>query len=138
MKNYKNFIALIIIPIITLMSCEKEDLSQVNKLEQIGVLGQWKLESRVVNGISDLAVQCCDYIEFNSDGNSDGLKGKFKAFGTGYETNGEFELKNSNKTLQFDYDNTQKLYGFQISDEVITFTYSEDNHEVIENWRKEE
>ncbi len=36
----------------------------------------------------------------------------------------------------FDFNNTQKSYEFQIKDDLMIFTYSESNQEIIEDWRK--
>lgn len=134
----KRFKILFVISLLALASCEKEDVQQVDELEQTGVLGQWKFEKRTVDGVSNLTVECCDYIVFETDSDLSDLKGTFRAFGAEYETNGVFELNTSNGTIQFDYNDSQKIYEFQISDDLITFTYSEGNQEVIEDWRKEE
>ncbi|MFN4764547.1 hypothetical protein ACKGJN_15565 [Gillisia sp. Q332] len=136
--KYKNLKILFVFTLIAFSSCNKEESEQIDNLEQVGVLGQWKLETRVVNGISSLTVECCDYIEFKTNTEPSDLRGEFRAFGAGYETNGVFELNTSNNTIQFDYDATQKLYGFQIIDDIITFTYSDNNQNIIENWRKDE
>ncbi|MBZ9629964.1 hypothetical protein LB465_04160 [Salegentibacter sp. LM13S] len=138
MEYSRNLKVLFVFTLIAFSSCNKEESEQIDNLEQVGVLGQWKLEIRVVNGISSLAAECCDYIEFQSNSEPNDLIGEFRAFGAGYETNGIFELNTSNNTIQFDYDTTQKSYGFQILDDVITFTYSENNQNISEDWRKEE
>lgn len=138
MKNFRHLKVLFVIPLLVLSSCEKDEVEQTDQLAPIGVLGQWKLEIRSVNGISSLAVECCDYLEFSTDSEPSDLKGAFRALGAGYETDGVFELNTSNNTIQFDYNDTQKLYGFQLSDDLITFTYSENDQDISEDWRKEE
>ncbi len=139
MTNFKFLIALftILTGLTVLISCEKDDTEQIENLEQFGILGQWKLETRTINGITDLSIQCCDYIEFEADSEIADLKGKFLANGVGYETKGVFEIDTSKTTIQFDYGDTQKSYEFQISEDLIIFSYSEDNLEIIEDWRKE-
>jgi hypothetical protein len=37
-----------------------EDLVGKDILKDIGIIGKWKLDSRAVDGISKLAVECCD------------------------------------------------------------------------------
>lgn len=138
MKYCKNLSTLLLGIFLLLTSCEKEEIKPTDNLNQIGILGQWKLESRAINGISDLSIQCCDYIIFNTDNNLDDLKGTFMASGVGYETNGEFELITSTNLINLDYDNIQKSYKFQISDSLTTFTYIENNEEIVEYWVKEE
>jgi len=39
--------------------------------------------------------------------------------------------------IHFDFDYTQKSYKFRITDNLATFTYFENNQEVIEHWRKQ-
>ena len=136
MKAPAIFKILLFTSIILLTGCDKDETEQIDNLEQVGILGQWKLDTRIVNGISSLAIECCDYIKFKTDSGLGDLKGEFRAFGVGYKTNGVFELNTSKNTIQFNYDNTQKLYRLQISDDFITFTYSENNQEIIEDWRK--
>ena len=138
MKHLKYLPVVFLIILFVLTSCENDEIEQTDRIEQFGILGQWKLESLTINGITDLSIQCCDYIEFKKDTDSDDLKGEFIAYGVGYETNGVFELITSNNTIQFDYDNKQKVYEFQILDNLIIFKYSDDNQKIIEDWRKVE
>lgn len=119
-------------------SCKKDGVVQIDNLEQSGILGKWERESYVVNGISSLAVDCCVYLEFQKDSEPDDLKGEFKATDFASETNGVFELNTSNNTIEFTYDDKQRLYEMQISDSFMTFSYSEDNDAIVEGWRKEE
>lgn len=144
MKSLKCLSVLLLIIFTVFSSCKKDEIEESNNsnkqtdnLEPIGILGLWKLESRSVNGITDMSIQCCDYIEFNADNELHDLKGLFQASGNGYETNGVFELETANDTIQLVYDNTQKSYGFEISNDLMIFTYSEDSQSITENWRKE-
>jgi hypothetical protein len=138
MKNLKILITTVILSFIVLTSCDKGEVEEIDNLQQTGVPGLWKLESREINGISGLAVECCDYIEFKTDSEPTDLKGKFKAFGVGYATNGVFELNTTDETIEFIYDDEQLLYEIQISENIIVFSYSEKNDSIIEHWRKEE
>lgn len=85
-----------------------------------------------------MATECCAYIEFKIDSEPEDLTGEFRAHGFGYEVNGIFELNILKNTVHLDYEDTQKLYEFQILNDVISFTYSENDQEIIEDWRKEE
>lgn len=131
-------IILLFISLSVLTSCEKEEAEQTDNLVQYGIPGQWKLDIRTINGITDLSVQCCDYIDFKTDSVPDDLKGEFKAFGVGYETNGVFELNIAEGTIEFMYDDNQVLYEIQISDNILTFSYSENSDSIVEQWGKEE
>ncbi|MFP8487987.1 hypothetical protein ACKGJO_02720 [Gracilimonas sp. Q87] len=132
----ENLGMLFVFTLVTLTSCGVNEAEQMDSLEQTDILGEWKLDSRSVNGISDLSIQCCDYIEFKTDDDPSDLKGEFRSYGVGYETNGLFELKDSDKTIQFVYNDVQRAYEFQLSDDRLTFTYPEDDSEIIEYWRK--
>lgn len=138
MKNLIFFPVLFLCILITFSGCEKDNNETSDNLEQFGILGQWKLKTRIINGIADLSITCCDYIIFKPDNEPENFKGKFTAYGVGYETNGEFELNPSSSIINFVYDNSQKSYEIQISDSLTTFRYNENIQEIIEDWKKEE
>ncbi|MDZ7807548.1 MAG: hypothetical protein U5K71_10580 [Gracilimonas sp.] len=131
----KNFAMLFVISLIAITGCGVNEAEQLDILEQTGLLGEWRLDSRSVNGISDMSIQS-DYIGFKTDDEPDDLKGEFRSYGVGYETNGLFQLNDSDNTIQFVYNDKQRSYEFQISDDRLTFTYPEDDSEIIEYWRK--
>lgn len=142
MRQLKFLLVLPLAIITVFISCEKEEenekIESSENLEQIGIMGQWKLDSRDVNRISSLAVECCDYLEFEKDSNPNDWNGLFSAFGSGYETNGVFELDTLNETIELSYDDKQKIYGIQISDKRIVFSYLENSDSIVEHWIKEE
>lgn len=115
---------------------EKEEIEQTDNLNETGFLGQWKLEARSKNNISDLSVECCDYIEFKTDDDLSDLKGAFIATGVGYGTKGDFELKPSDNLIEFNYEDSEKVYEYQMINDVIIFTYLEEGNEVVEDWHK--
>lgn len=119
-----------------LANCKKQEAEQTDNLNQYGILGQWKLEARSVDGVSDLSVQCCDYIEFKTDTKLDDLKGAFTASGLGYSSDGYFELQLNNDSIHFDFADRQKVFEFQVSGDQVTFTYFEAGDRIIEAWRK--
>lgn len=138
MKIFSKLTVLLALSLVALTSCGKDEAEPIDRLEEVGILGQWKLEVRSVNGISSLALECCATIEFKTDGEPTDLKGAFTSTDTASEANGVFELNTATDTVQFNYGNTQLLYGFQISQDYLTFTYLEGDAEVVEGWRREE
>ena len=56
MKQLKNSLILALTFITMLTSCEKDEentnIANTDNLEQIGIISQWKLDSREINGIS--------------------------------------------------------------------------------------
>ncbi|MBU1369565.1 MAG: hypothetical protein KJ578_03860 [Bacteroidetes bacterium] len=137
MKNFRIIVVVFVTSLIAITGCKKDAVEQTDNLKQTGILGQWKLETRVTDGISSLIAECCDYIAFKTDAELNDLKGAFKATGAAYETIGVFEVNTSANTIQFDYNDTQKVYEFQIESDLITFTYVENNQTINEYWRKE-
>ena len=135
--NIRKIVFLFITILIAITACENDEIERKDNLEKIGILGVWKLEMRIVDGIAHMAVECCDYIEFNTDSKPSDFIGEFEAYGIGYEKNGIFQVNSTNDTVLFDYDNTQRLYRFEVLDNSLSFYYSEDNQEIVENWRKE-
>jgi len=138
MKSFEVITFMLVFTLITLVGCEKDENEKQDNLQQTGIIGKWKLESRSIDGISSLAVECCDYIEFKTDNELDDFKGEFMAYGTGYETTGEFELNTTENTIHFDYNNTCRSYEYQIFAGLLEFIYMEDDQKIGEDWRKEE
>ena len=142
MERLRFLIVLLVAVTTVCTSCAKDDekskIEPTDNLEQFGILGQWKKVSRVVNGISNLAVECCDYIEFSTDSLPTDLRGVFNSNGIGYETNGVFELDDINASIEFVFNDEQILYGIQISETTIVFDYFENNDSIVEYWNKED
>lgn len=142
MKQLKYSLILSLAFLSVLTSCEKDEenvkIENPDNLEQIGIIGQWKLDFREINGISSLTVECCDYRNFEIDSKPNDWNGLLIAFGTGYETHGEFELDTSNESIEFSCNGDTKLYDIQIAVDRIVFNYLEDNDSIVEHWVKEE
>lgn len=150
MKHLSLATAFIFGIILALSSCAKETIHEVEEIEQtdnvflisslsaLDLFGTWKLETRMVNNITDASVPCCDYIELREDSDSSDLIGAFTATGVGYETQGTFSLDASASTIRLTYGSTQKAYDFALSDNLMQFSYVENNRNVEENWRKED
>jgi hypothetical protein len=143
MRHLK-YVSVLFLSILTVLtSCEKDEIMQINNVEQadsleeFGILGKWGLQSITINGITDMIVHY-DTIKFSADSEIADLKGKFKRRGVGYESNGQFELNKAEETITFTYDDKQIIYGIQISDNYMVFSYSENNASIVEDWRKEE
>lgn len=140
MKDYVKFIRFILIItglLAALTACEKDNTPAYDRLLQTPVTGLWKLEMRSFGGISHMAVLCCDYLEFSTDADPNDLKGNFTASGTGYENYGSFELDIDTQSIRFEYDDNTLLYNLQFSDDRIIFTYTEDDADVEEVWRRQ-
>lgn len=102
-------------------------------LVEYGILKEWKLEARSVDGVSDLSIQYCDSIILKSDEIIDDFMGNFTARGLGYEKKGNFKVDTLEKQIYFEYDTILKAYNFRLSDKRLTFSYNE-NGQFIEEW----
>lgn len=138
MKNFKTIFLLLSISLFLFTSCEDDDaLQNTDSLEEVGILGEWEIESRTTNGATDMSVNCCDFITFETGNDINDTKGEFQRQGEGYDRSGEFIVSTLEETIEFKFDNREVLYGFEISDDLITFTYSENDATIVEDWRKQ-
>jgi len=119
-----------------LISCDDEVYPTMDRLEDAGILGEWKLDSRVVNNIGDLSIMCCDYLVFSTSGSPDDLRGNYTARGSGYENSGEFVCTEALDSLTTVRDNQIRTYGLNIEAERLTFSYIEEGDEIVEYWVK--
>ena len=137
--NIKFLSLLLAVGLIILTGCAKEEPAQTSELEQLGVLGTWKLETRVANGTTSLAVECCDFIEIKEDSQLDDLNGTFTSYGVGYETNGSLEISWPYDLMIFHFNNDRKSYVYKVEGATLTFNYTdEDEQPIVETWVKEE
>ena len=48
-----------------------------DRLLDIGLLGSWEIAEESINGISDLTVKCCMFLDFGPDDNKQDFRGRF-------------------------------------------------------------
>lgn len=139
MKASNHFFIWTLLVMTMLISCEKDkdETQQTDKLDEFGILGKWKLQTLTINGITDMSVRY-DAIEFKADAERNDFKGEFKIKGTGFETHGQFELDPIENIVDFAFSTTQRSYTYQILDDTMSFTYTEDSSDIIETWKREE
>ena len=138
MRLFGKVLFLLASTIFVFTGCKKKESDQTEVLKQTGILGYWKLELRSIDGIAGSAVECCDYLEFTEDNVVSDWIGVFEATGVGYETNGIFEIDAAVSTIQFNYEDSKKVYEYQIEEGDITFTYMDNNQSIVEHWRKQD
>lgn len=137
MKRFKISALFLTLSLLLLTSCEEDDTQQkTDSLAEIGILGEWEIESRTTNGATDMTINCCDFITLGTGNQTDDYKGEFQREGDGYERGGEFEVSTLDETIEFKFDNREVIYDYEISNDLITFTYSENEANIVENWRK--
>lgn len=139
MKTYLSLNVLSVLLLLSLTSCDKDERDELalnDNLEQTGILGTWNRTGRIINGITDMIVACCDTIDFKANSEANDLRGEFYAHGLQYERNGSFEINNANDTIVFQYGDTQLSYALALSANRMTFSYSENNANFITDWIK--
>ncbi len=117
-------------------SCEEQTTEPTPMLESFGIIGEWSFESRVVNGISNLAAPCCATLEFRDDATTDDFFGEFISNDSGSETTGTFQLMLLMERITFSFNDRQLVYDYRIEDDRLTFDYLEDEDEVSETWAR--
>ncbi len=135
-KYLKYWIVWSVASLLLITSCEEDQVESLDHLEQVGILGQWKLDNRSVNGIANLAVESCDSLHFDADSEPTDWKGMFRASGNGYARTGDFELDTLNRTIAFSYEDVLKWYSIQLTHNSIRFNYLENQDQIEEYWIK--
>ena len=69
-----------------LAGCKNEPVSpegdelifQSCEIEEIGILGEWEFEKRFYDGIANAAAECCEFLEFEKNTETDTCAGFFR------------------------------------------------------------
>ena len=136
----KSFKIMLLAVFLMAFQCEEDILIQEDDLAATGILGKWEISNESVNGISDLSVKCCRFIEFREDGNIADLEGSFTyrdELETIYE--GTFVLDPPKQQIIFKRNDRETLvynYTMNSSQDYLTFTYSDGNSDIVEGWEK--
>lgn len=132
--NSLSLISLIVLFIFS--GCESDDgNTKIDSLTKVGIIGTWQLETRIINNVSDPSIPCCQTIEFSTDTNPDDMIGLFSATDVGSVKTGDFELKNQNEIIEFRFGDDIMSYDISISNTIISFSYTENDHSIKEDWR---
>lgn len=76
MSHLKYLPILFLTFLIVFTSCQKDKIDEPDRLEQFGILGKWRMQSRTVCGITDMIV-LYDTIRFSTSVKNDDLYGEF-------------------------------------------------------------
>ena len=117
------------------VGCSKQN--DIDTLANMGFYNAWKLESRVVNGISSLSVPCCETIVFQADSISTDLKGLFSAESNGTLSTGIFEIQPTYDSICFSFGNNQVIYAFTLNQTDLVFQFQEGDDLIEETWKRQ-
>ncbi len=119
------------------LGCTKDE--PVDTLVNINIIGKWEIESRLTNNISNMAVLCCEFIEFKTDENIEDYLGLFQSESSNLINNGTFEVNVNDKTILIDLDNRQLLCDYSINADKLNLIYTDENNDTIDEiWKKVE
>lgn len=131
----RNFTILLLTTMTLLLSCNNDDdRNNQDLLEEIGLLGRWEIQSRLVNNISDLSALCCEFLEFQTGEAVSDTKGNLIYSGNGQDNNGTFEINNNGDVLLVDFGTGIDQYEINIQDNFLIIEYLQNNDNYSENW----
>lgn len=119
------------------LGCTKDE--PVDTLVNINIIGKWEIESRLTNNISNMAVLCCEFIEFKTDENIEDYLGLFQSESSNLINNGTFDVNVNDKTILIDLGNRQLLCDYGINADKLNLIYTDENNDTIDEiWKKVE
>ena len=123
-----------------LLGCSTGDDNdnRTDKLNPIGILGNWKINDRSFDGITPLIVVCCEFIEFKADENKQDLSGLYNWSSGQFRGSGIFTIDNINQALILQDENDEDVYEFIISESGQEFllNYLDNETLISESWIK--
>ena len=125
------------------LGCAKEVDSNPNEgeqqstdlLEQYELIGEWEIQSRLVNNISGMPALCCEFVEFSVDQNEIDNIGIFSYNGNGESVAGTFEVIDSENMKIFINGNIHP-HSFAVNGNYLSLAYIETGDSISEIWVK--
>jgi hypothetical protein len=123
----------------TLSACNKAIPHSDDLLFDVGLMGEWEISSRTVNGTPDPTVDCCEYLELRGDSVLEDLSGFwFYDDGDTVQTEGTFTVDTLEGDIQFFHQNSYFSLGYVVvSYDVIYLKQSLGSGLVEEIWRRQ-
>ena len=127
-----------ILTLILFVGCSDDDRNFTDELEQIGIVGNWEISSRSINGITPLIALCCEFIEFKADENKEDLSGIYHWSDGQFSDSGIFKIDIINQALILQDENDEDVYEFLISESGQEFilNYFDNESLISESWIK--
>lgn len=118
-------------------NCRNGEPIPMDRLEEIGILGKWELQSITIDGITDLSVPN-GTVEFLADGNANDRIGEFISQRDGIEDFGWFELDTATDSIFFsNRNNNIRSFLYSLKGSSLTLKYSERGSVIEEGWVRE-
>lgn len=117
--------------------CQNEETTPTCDLRQSDLIGTWEIQSLTIDGISSLAIVCCQFLELQEDGQAQDCQGGFiYSDAQNLINQGSFVLAPSSLSISFNTGSRQFTYAYQVQNEQLTFIYQEDGAEFVETWAR--
>lgn len=118
----------------TVISCNKTDDPDVNISAIDALLGEWTLQSRILNYVNSLPIDT-ELLIITDDNSLNNYKGKYELI-SNVNSNGNFVLNNRNATITFTSNNDEtRTHRYFLNPLNIQFFIEQDNGDLItENW----
>lgn len=138
MKKYLRF--LLLAPLLMAFTCDEDTDINYDNLNELGIFGEWEINSETIDGISDLTAQCCRLIEFLPDGNNEDFSGLFNySVQPTQSYDGIFTVDPTNQVITFQREgNEEVMYSYTInnSQDTLSLTFTENEAVFEQDWVK--
>jgi hypothetical protein len=123
----------------SLSSCNKPIPYSDDLLFDVGLLGEWEISSRTVNGTPDPTVDCCEYLELRGDSVLEDLSGLwFYDDGDTVQNEGTFTVDTLEGDIQFYHQNSSFTRNYVVvSYDVIFLEHYVGSTYFEEIWRRQ-
>lgn len=119
--------------ILVWVSCNKENVRSADALDQLYLLGEWKLEQREINGIASSEIVYGQLVMDVDDDPTD-LTGHFR-HSDGIQTiEGKFTVFSNLKTIVFELGEDIGQYDFIATTSSFTLIIQQDRDKIKEYW----
>ena len=139
MKNI--YLSIFSVILLSLTACQRDEEAaspvQKDKLQEFGILGNWEINNRLINGVSDMLPLCCEYLEFKTDGNKGDLIGKMTYEDPTRVLNGTFVIEEADMTIEFIFDDSNFKADLEMKDDEIRLVYEEAGNTIDDSWKRQ-
>ncbi|WP_431107670.1 hypothetical protein [Winogradskyella poriferorum] len=110
----------VLIFVLSIISCGTEDNNTSNPLIDTGLVGNWEISGRGINNLSSLEALCCETLSFLDDDNERDLSGLYIFDEQGIITNGTFLVDLESNIIEYTAESSNtKTLEFNINNDVL-------------------
>lgn len=113
----------------------ESEQQSVDLLDQYELIGEWEIQSRLINNISGMPALCCEYVAFSVDQNEIDNIGIFRYTGNGESVAGTFEVIDF-ESMKILINGNLHPYSFAVNGNYLSLAYIENGDSISEIWVK--